>query len=122
MREIYLEESVETIDKSSQKRKYSILSIFSILCYVTGFVWAIAFFYAVKNLEFINYIIIFVPFFIFVLIGYVISSFKHRVIVDFDYSFNSGTLSFSKVYNSARRKTVLVFDTINIEKSQQFIK
>ena len=116
MRDVYLEESVETVDKNIQKKKYSLLTASSIICYVFGFVWMIMFFYSVQNLEFINYIVIFVPFFIFELIGYVISSFKHRVIVDFDYSFNSGTLAFTKVYNQSRRKTFITFNTQDIEK------
>lgn len=116
MREVYLEESVETVDKNIQKKKYSLLTASSIICYVFGFIWMIMFFYSVQNLELINYVVIFVPFFIFELIGYVISSFKHRVIVDFDYSFNSGTLAFTKVYNQARRKTFITFDTHDIEK------
>ena len=116
MREIYLEESVETVDKSFQKKKYLILSISSIFCYVFGFAWALIFFYLVKNLEFINYIVIFFPFFLFVGIGYVIGSFKHRAIVDFDYSFTSGTVRFAKVYNESRRKTIISFENNNIEK------
>ena len=118
MQEVFYEESATLTNRSSAKTKYTTFKIFSIISYVFAVIWFIIVFnfFDFKGNIFINILFVGIPFAIFIVSGILIGKVKDKFCVDYDYTFVTGSVRFSKVINNVKRKKVLVFDTKNIDK------
>ena len=125
MQELFYEESATVIDEKPAKRKYNTFKILSIIFYVLALLWFLFIFNFVScyvtegGVEKVNLIELIFCWAIFILIlgtGIVFSIFKNKCYVDYDYTFISGSIRIAKVINQVRRRLVIKFDTVNIEK------
>ena len=118
MQEVFYEESATMTKTGSAKTKYYILKTFSIISYVFAVLWAIIVFnfYQFSSNIVLDIIFILVPLILFIATGILLGRFKDKLYVDYDYTFVSGSIRFSKVIKNIKRKKVLVFDTANIDK------
>ncbi len=118
--ELLYEECARTIDDVSAKRKFNTFKAFSILSYVIASIWFLAvwFFFNWNSGGGIvfNIIIAFFPLALFVVGGIMFGKYKNKFYVDYDYIFISGTIQIAKIFNQAKRKEVLSFETRDIEK------
>lgn len=119
MQEIFYEESVLTENKGSAKTKYYIIKTISVISYVLAGLWGIVMLFTFPfgqgNLLF-NILFVLIPFALFIASGVISGKFKDKFYVDYDYTFVSGSIRFSKVINNIKRKNILVFDVQSIEK------
>ena len=118
--ELLYEESAQTIDYISAKRKFNIVKAFSVISYVIAAIWLVIVWYffdwnAGGGIVF-NIIVAFLPPAIFIVGGILLGKYKNRFYVDYDYIFISGTVQIAKIFNQSKRKEVLSFETREIEK------
>lgn len=118
MQEVFYEESATMTNTGSAKTKYYIFKTFSIISYVLAVLWFIIIFYFFdfSGKVLIKIIFALIPFALFIASGIVIGRFKDKFYVDYDYTFVTGSIRFSRVIKNVKRKKVLVFDTANIDK------
>ncbi len=125
MQELFYEESANVINQSSAKRKYITFKILSIIFYVLTFFWFVFIFNFVEcnviedGVEKSNLFEVLFSWIIFAILlftGVVFTIIKNKCYVDYDYTFITGTIRIAKVINQAKRRLVLKFDTVNIEK------
>ena len=57
-----------------------------------------------------------IPLALFIVSGIILGKFKDKFYVDYDYTFVSGSIRFSKVIKNIKRKHIINFDTSDIEK------
>ena len=57
-----------------------------------------------------------IPLALFLVSGILLGRLKDKFYVDYDYTFISGTIRFSKVIKNIKRKFIVSFDTSDIEK------
>ncbi len=121
MQELFYEESSKIREGRSAKTKYYIFKALSILSYVLFGVWLFLFlmFYEFKGSVgqiILGALFALLPAVAFLASGIVLGKFKDRFYVDYDYTFISGTIRFSKVIKEIKRKHVVSFETSEIEK------
>lgn len=118
MQDVFYEESATMQNTGAAKTKYYICKTISIISYVAAVLWlvlAISFF-PLEGAILINILILAIPFAMFLTSGILIGKLKDKFYVDYDYTFVSGSIRFSKVIKNIKRKNIIVFDTKNIEK------
>lgn len=119
MQEIFYEESAKIQDEASAARKYYIAKVFMIISYVLAVIWGIFcltfLIIDLKNIL-LSLIISLIPLALFIVSGIVLSKLKDKFYVDYDYTFVSGSIRFSKVIKNIKRKHIINFDTSDIEK------
>lgn len=119
MKEIFYEESATTQDERGAKTKYNIFKIISITSYVFLGLWffiVFFFFEILKGNIWLNLIFILIPAAMFFCSGFFTGRLKNKFYVDYDYTFVSGSLRFSKIIKNIKRKFLLKFDCSAIEK------
>ncbi len=118
MQEIFYEETAATQNVKSAKTKYNLFKTFSLISYLLAAVWLILTIpsFPLEGNVLINILFVVIPAVIFIGSGIFLGRLKDRYYVDFDYTFISGSIRFSKVINNSKRKKVLNFDVKNIEK------
>ena len=118
MQEIFYEESSNQRDVGSGKTKYYIFKVLSIISYIFVGLWALMFFifFEFKGNILLNLVIALIPFAMFLASGILLGRFKDRFYVDYDYTFITGTIRFSKVIKNIKRKHIVSFETSDIEK------
>ena len=118
MQEVFYEESATMTNTGSAKTKYYVFKTFSIVSYVFAVLWAIIVFnfYEFKSNIFWDIVLVAVPLVSFIVSGILLGRLKDKFYVDYDYTFVTGSIRFSKVIKNVKRKKVLVFDTANIDK------
>ena len=119
MKEIFYEESALTQDERSAKAKYNIFKIISISSYVFLGLWVFIVFFFFEIFEgniWLNLIFIILPMAMFFCSGFFTGRLKNKFYVDYDYTFVSGSLRFSKVIKNVKRKFIIKFDCSTIEK------
>ena len=122
MRETFHEESALMIKKESAKKKYLIIKIIAITCFVLSAAWLfIAFFRMPTDGVNSNNLVLFLlqsfaPTIILFLIGLWLIIIKDKICVDYDYTIVSGSVRIAKVINDVKRKPVIKFSNENIDK------
>lgn len=118
MQEIFYEESAKIQEEASAVRKYYIAKVFMIISYVLAVIWGIfclTFLIDLKNIL-LSLIFSLIPLALFIVSGIVLGKLKDKFYVDYDYTFVSGSIRFSKVIKNIKRKHIINFDTSDIEK------
>lgn len=119
MQKIFYEESVLTQNTGSAKTKYYIIKTWSVISYVIAALWGIIMLFTFPFGEgniWLNILFVLIPFALFIASGIVAGKFKDRFYVDYDYTFVSGSIRFSKVINNVKRRNILIFEVQAIEK------
>lgn len=114
--EVFYEES-SNYRNQSEKTKYKLIRIISIIFYVFAGVWLI---FAFNTLDFNVGIILYLLFLLlppalFIFAGVFIGKRKNNYCIDYDYTFVSGSIRCSKVINSIKRIHLFNFDASAIE-------
>ena len=119
MQDLFYEESVLTQNERSEKTKYYVFKTFSVVSYVIAVVWGIVmlmtFPFGSGNVL-INILFVLIPLALFIASGIIIGKFKDRFCVDYDYTFVSGSIRFSKIIKNVKRKNIIKFEVQSIEK------
>lgn len=118
MQENFYEESAKIHEEASAVRKYYIAKVFMIISYVLAVIWGIfclTFLIDLKNIL-LSLIFSLIPLALFIVSGIVLGKLKDKFYVDYDYTFVSGSIRFSKVIKNIKRKHIINFDTSDIEK------
>lgn len=118
MQEVFYEETALTQNVKSSSTKYYIFKTLSLISYAIALIWlifAISFFPSEGNIL-INILFAAIPAAMFIGSGFFFGRIKDKFYVDYDYTFITGSIRFSKVIKNVKRKKVLVFDVKNIEK------
>ena len=121
MQELFYEESSKTREERSAKTKYYIFKVLSVISYVFFGVWLFLFlmFYEFKGSIgqiILGMIFALLPAAIFLASGILLGKFKDKFYVDYDYTFVSGSIRFSKVIKEIKRKHIVSFETSELEK------
>lgn len=119
MKEVFYEEAALVQDPKSSERKYNVFKALSIISYVLLGVWIFIVFYFFEILSgniLLNVLFVLIPAAMFFCSGFFVGRIKNKFYVDFDYTFVSGSLRFSKVIKNVKRKFIIKFDTSAIEK------
>lgn len=118
MQEVFYEESANIQDEQTAARRYNLIKIFSILSYaVFGFWLFLSFnFYGLTGVWFFDLLFIAIPAVMFLSSGIILGKFKNKFYVEYDYTFVSGDLRFSKVIKNVKRRFLFSFDAKTIEK------
>lgn len=118
MQEIFYEESAKIQEESSAARNYYIAKVFMVISYVLAVIWGVfclTFIIDLKNIL-LSLIFSLIPLALFIVSGIILGKFKDKFYVDYDYTFVSGSIRFSKVIKNIKRKHIINFDTSDIEK------
>lgn len=111
MQETFYEESSVTQDLKGNKVKYNIFRVISISSLIMGVFFTIVLFLAGSLFEVIFSVVLAASsYFSFFFLGRK----KDAFFLDFDYTFISGSLRISKVFNNKRRKNIANFNTTDI--------
>lgn len=118
MQEIFYEESAKIQDEGSAKRKYYIAKTFMVISYVLAGIWGLFCFMFIIDVKHVLSSLIFslVPLALFIVSGIVLGKFKDKFYVDYDYTFVSGSLRFSRVIKNVKRRHIMNFNASDIEK------
>ncbi len=116
MQEVFYEESATIINAKSEKNKYNLLKTISIISYVILGVWLflVFMFYEFSNAV-ADIIFILIPTALFFATGLLFGKFKNKYCVEYDYTFVSGSIRFSKVIKNRKRKFIVEFDCADVE-------
>ena len=128
MKEVFYEESALMQGQSKAKAKYNLFKVMSIFSYVFCALW-LYFFYICFPLSSgaLSFVFALLPAVIFFFSGFFIGKAKNKFYVEYDYTFISGSIRFSKVIKNVKRKFITKFECSDIEKlgkygSQQYEK
>lgn len=118
MQEIFYEETAKMQNMSSGKRKYYIAKVLMIISYTIACIWFLFCLFYVLNAEsFLSSLLYsIIPFILFLASGIFLGKMKDKLYVDYDYTFVTGSLRFSKVINNYKRKHILNVEAKEIEK------
>ena len=122
MQDVFYEETATVQAEGAAKTKYYIAKTMSIISYVIAFLWFFVIMLSPVGADSLLSVVIVggVPFILFLVSGILIGRLKNRFYVDYDYTFVSGSIRFSKIIKNFKRKNILVFDTQNIDKIGKF--
>ena len=124
--DVFYEETAFCLNAKSEKRKYTILKILSVLFAVLAFLWLFLIFFGLEiNSITEGNVLLNVVFWLFPIIMNVFLSIgfgllKNRHCLDYDYTFITGSIRISKVINTIKRKNLYNFETSSIEKIGKF--
>ena len=118
MQEVFYEETASTQNVKSANTRYYTIKTFSVISYTVAVFWLIisVMFFPLEGNTLINIVFAAIPFVIFLGSGILLGKVKDRLYVDYDYTFITGSIRFSKVIKNVKRKNIVVFDVKNIEK------
>ena len=118
MQELFYEETAAITNAGPAKTKYYVIKTFSVISYVVAVAWLLIniTIFPLEGNVLLNILFIAVPFALFLVSGILLGRIKDKFYVDYDYTFVTGSIRFSRVIKNVKRKNVLVFDTRNIEK------
>lgn len=118
MREIFYEESAEIQNKKSASTKYNIFKVLSIVSYVLFVLWCVIVLtiYPLSGNVLVDIIGIILPMLAFLPSGIILGRIKNKFYVEYDYTFVSGSIRFSKIIKNTKRKLIIKFDVSSIEK------
>ncbi len=119
MQEVFYEESALLQKAKPAAIKYNILKIISIFSYVVFGIWL---FFVIMFYEFgegnilLNILLALIPAALFFASGFIMGRFKNRFYVEYDYTFVTGSIRFSKVIKNSKRKFIIKFECSDVEK------
>jgi len=119
MQEIFYEETATILDETKTSKKYNLFKIISNVSYILFTIYAVillVFFVPEKNNPIFSIIYSLFPLIILLVVAIVGGKYKNTLYVEYDYTFISGTIKVSKIIKNSKRKSVISFDTYNIEK------
>ena len=118
MQEIFYEESAKIQNEKSASFKYRLFQVLSIISYVLLVGWILLGIlpYTPSGSVLLDVIFLVTPLVMFFLSGFFLGKFKNKFYVDYDYTFVSGSIRFSKVIKNIKRKFIIKFDSHEIEK------
>lgn len=118
MQELFYEETAAITDAGSAKTKYYVVKTLSVVSYIIAVAWLLinVLIFPLEGNVLLNILFATVPFVLFLASGILLGRIKDKFYVDYDYTFVTGSIRFSRVIKNVKRKSVLVFDTHNIEK------
>lgn len=124
MQEVFYEESVDTHNQASAKRKYLVYKIFSIISAVFAFIAILNVLFGIPIDEEVGFttatIIALVVWLVIaalmIVLAVMLARKKHAFFLSYDYTFVSGDLRISKVFNNRRRKHLYNIPTDRIIK------
>ncbi len=118
MQEVFYEETAMVQSSAPAKTKYYTVKTFSVISYTIAVFWLILsiMFFPLQGNVLVNILFAAIPFVLFLLSGILLGKMKDTLYVDYDYTFVSGSIRFSRVIKNVKRKGILKFDTTNIEK------
>ncbi len=122
MQEVFYEETAEIQNKKSATTKFNIFSAMSVVSFFLCVVWAILVLtvYELSGNFLIDFIGILLPLLAFLIVGILFSQLKNRFYAEYDYTFVTGSVRISKVIKNTKRRLLLVFDTVIIEKMGKY--
>lgn len=118
MREEIYEECSIIQNPKVASLKYSIISILGIISFTVAGFMAIIFFMLYdynKGSLILNLLMTLLPVALFITVGVLLTKFKKRFYVDYDYILVSGSIRFSKVIKNKKRIFISIFDCKNID-------
>ncbi len=119
MQEVFYEETATVEDSVSSSRKYNLFKWISIVFYVLTAAWIliyINFYLSDFSYILLDLIVFLIPLVGLFLSGFFIGKLKYKFYVDYDYTFISGSIRISQVFNNVKRKFLIDFETSDIEK------
>ena len=117
MQELFYEETAAITNAGPAKTKYYIIKTFSVMSYVIAIAWLLinVLIFPLEGNVLLNILFVAIPFALFLALGIFLGRIKDKFYVDYDYTFVTGSIRFSRVIKNVKRKSVLAFDTHNIE-------
>ena len=119
MQDVFYEETATLQDEGKVAKKYNLIKMISRICYIVFTIYAVIlfmFFAPDANNEIFSIVFTFLPFIIILATAILFGKYKNTLYVEYDYTFISGSVRVSKVIKDAKRKSVIKFETYNIEK------
>lgn len=119
MNEVFYEESAVVENRKSALKRYNLFKLVQIASYVFMGLWIFVVIHMVHiNMFkfFVGVIMLLIPLIMFFLMGFFAGKMKKNAFVDYDYTFVSGSLRFSKIIRENKRFFITEFDCKKIEK------
>lgn len=118
MQELFYEETAAISNAGPAKTKYYVIKTFSVISYVIAVAWLLinVMIFPLEGNVLLNILFVAIPFALFLASGIFLGRIKDKFYVDYDYTFVTGSIRFSRVIKNVKRKNILVCDTHNIEK------
>ncbi len=119
MQEVFYEETATMQNQEKAAKKYSFFKLISKISYILFILYAIIlflFFGPDPYGAIFSIIFSFLPLVIFLVSAILFGRYKNTLYVEYDYTFISGSIRIAKVIKDFKRKTIIKFDTYNIEK------
>jgi len=121
MREIFYEESSHIQNEKKAKTIFIVFTVFAAISFIMMIFWIFMIgFVKVDDLKkgniVVNIIYLFVPSLMFLGLGILAMNFRSKFYVDYDYTFVTGSVRFSKVIRNVKRKNICSFNVEAIEK------
>lgn len=122
MQETLYEESAKCLNEKSERIKYRVVFILSLISF---FFALVSFFILISFMDLnghwlVNVLFYVVPFILFLTIGLILFKLKNKFCVDYDYIFVTGSIRISKVINNSIRQTIYRLNCSQIEKIGPF--
>lgn len=121
MREIFYEESSHIQNEKKAKTIFIIFTVLAAISFIMMIFWFFMIgFVKVEDLKkgniVVNIIYLFVPSLMFLGLGILSMNFRSKFYVDYDYTFVTGNVRFSKIIRNVKRKNICSFNVDAIEK------
>lgn len=118
MQEIFYEESSKIANEGAAKRKYYIAKVFMVTSYTLAVIWGMMCVLFLIDFNHILSSLIFtlIPLATFIVSGIFLGKIKDKFYVDYDYTFVSGSVRFSRVIKNVKRRNIIKFETSDIIK------
>ena len=121
MREIFYEESSHIQNEKKAKTIFIIFTVLAAISFIMMIFWIFMIgFVKVEDLKkgniVVNIIYLFVPSLMFLGLGILSMNFRSKFYVDYDYTFVTGNVRFSKIIRNVKRKNICSFNVEAIEK------
>ena len=121
MREIFYEESSHIQNEKKAKTIFLIFTVLAAISFIMMIFWIFMIgFVKVDDLKkgniVVNIIYLFVPSLMFLGLGILSMNFRSKFYVDYDYTFVTGNVRFSKIIRNVKRKNICSFNVEAIEK------
>ncbi len=121
MREIFYEESSHIQNEKKAKTIFIVFTVLAAISFIMMIFWFFMIgFVKVEDLKkgniVVNIIYLFVPSLMFLGLGILSMNFRSKFYVDYDYTFVTGSVRFSKIIRNVKRKNICSFNVEAIEK------
>ena len=121
MREIFYEESSHIQNEKKAKTIFIVFTVLAAISFIMMIFWFFMIgFVKVEDLKkgniVVNIIYLFVPSLTFLGLGILSMNFRSKFYIDYDYTFVTGSVRFSKIIRNVKRKNICNFNVEAIEK------